>query len=106
MTACAGCRAGKPRYSYVAGKGFVPDARGKSHMIKSFNHTEFMTCTRQHLDCVHEYELFQHCDARVCLNCGDHVGKNKCERCGWKRKHDIIQTVIDEDITLERLLDG
>ena len=40
-----------------------------------------MATTRQ---CRHEYEFSRYCGARVCYDCGDHKGLERCY-CGWSR---------------------
>lgn len=32
----------------------------------------------------HEYEQVKYCGARVCIECGDHAGLERCY-CGWSR---------------------
>lgn len=103
---CDYCRAGWPKGRYEFGKGFVKTQSGNTHFIeRKFKGIELVACKapRDH-EC--DFEQFEFCNARVCVQCGEHPGVNICKFCGWRRNELPVQTELQEEVTIEQVLFG
>ena len=106
MNQCDGCRAGKPRLRYENGR-YVRDPKGRVHaMGDPGRYIDLMSCTRNLYECEHTYEQVPHCSGRVCLDCGDHPGRNRCQTCGWKRGDETIPELQPGNPSLELASQG